>query len=561
MFNFLLPSPADGPLAALYKKAWGKPWPSRKISITRRDLLGTGNEHGPFENEYGPFKLDEATTEWEYDCFDGIQDFERVLYTVGYGSSSLIALDEYPLLLEALGQYHKGKAFNKIVLTGQPGIGKTSFLLYVLLHRLAHKLPTAVHDGGGNFVLFSSSGAATYSVNDRQVAFPEQCWALSDGNDLNPSPCAAFRNSRVFVVYATSPRDSSMSFVDRMNMLPLVLPLPKVSEIAAVVSTVNQPEGSPESGIEDIMAVPSRRRPMAASHVLALVRSWGPCTCLIMDFVRHGTGYAERNAQDAVAASAYKLCSGEALLSPSGTEAGSSVFFLAPDPAYALPGLRTSTSGSVFIPTDALADIFSAQLRITPTEKALHLLWSLSEHTWAIKEGLAHERGEPWMHARLLGHGRRGQRVGLPIVGPNGEQRTIGPASTLAPGTLACLRRISGRPPTYWIARTSLGFAGVDAVLIDEDCVYALQAACASENRDPSAGLRALWENLDEDVRGAREWHVVVHTRVDPDLEPDRHNSVVAPVRRDLASFTLGVECKEITVWSTARLISPLLLR
>ncbi|KAI0695710.1 hypothetical protein BC835DRAFT_1519787 [Cytidiella melzeri] len=91
----------------------------------------------------------------------------------------------------------------KFVLTGQPGIGKSSFLAYVLVHRLQHKLPTAVERAGSGFVLFSDEGVDMFEASEKPRI--ENLWALSDSTPETVIPCVALRDSRAVLIQATSP--------------------------------------------------------------------------------------------------------------------------------------------------------------------------------------------------------------------------------------------------------------------------------------------------------------------------------------------------------------------
>ena len=82
----------------------------------------------------------------------------------------------------------------------------TVFLLYLLLHRLQQRLPTAIHLWGNYLVVFNDEGATIGSVNDIFPMMTSDYWALSDFNDIVKEPCPAFRSSTARIIQASSSR-------------------------------------------------------------------------------------------------------------------------------------------------------------------------------------------------------------------------------------------------------------------------------------------------------------------------------------------------------------------
>ncbi|KAH9014215.1 hypothetical protein EDB84DRAFT_1568299 [Lactarius hengduanensis] len=79
-----------------------------------------------------------------------------------------------------------------VVVLGQPGIGKSVFLFYVLLRRLSNNLPTALQLSNDTFVLFRADGAGLYSGNDRRVDIPKGTVVLTDAGPKFKIPCDVF---------------------------------------------------------------------------------------------------------------------------------------------------------------------------------------------------------------------------------------------------------------------------------------------------------------------------------------------------------------------------------
>ncbi|KAI0294602.1 hypothetical protein B0F90DRAFT_1821170 [Multifurca ochricompacta] len=95
-----------------------------------------------------------------------------------------------------------------IIITGQPGIGKTCFLFYLLLLRLSSGQPTAFQKRPTYYLLFTDSGVERHILESG--ALPVGTLALSDSNAQVEKPCNGFlyasNRGTAFVVQTTSPK-------------------------------------------------------------------------------------------------------------------------------------------------------------------------------------------------------------------------------------------------------------------------------------------------------------------------------------------------------------------
>ncbi|KAF8576198.1 hypothetical protein K439DRAFT_1623009 [Ramaria rubella] len=104
-----------------------------------------------------------------------------------------------------------------VAVTGQPGIGKTFFLYYILIKRLLEGKCTVLQDRAPYFLFFDDAGCREIQITDTQHAdlsdkpyAMRQTWILVDSNDGMDKP-AEFATGRLcdaFVVQASSPRIS-----------------------------------------------------------------------------------------------------------------------------------------------------------------------------------------------------------------------------------------------------------------------------------------------------------------------------------------------------------------
>jgi hypothetical protein len=123
------------------------------------------------------------------------------------------------------------------MLISLPYLGKTTFLFYLLLHRLEKKLPTAIQLDAECYYIFDEQGAIVHPLpgHDREPRL-EKCWALTDSNNNIEQPCVAFQSQAKLVILASSPKlDRWKEWLKQANGSYIISDLPSVPEIAAIV--------------------------------------------------------------------------------------------------------------------------------------------------------------------------------------------------------------------------------------------------------------------------------------------------------------------------------------
>ncbi|KAH9180197.1 hypothetical protein EDB89DRAFT_1900160 [Lactarius sanguifluus] len=94
-----------------------------------------------------------------------------------------------------------------VVVTGQPGIGKSCFLYYLLFRLLSKKNPVALQRSG-HFFVFQEDGVSRYPLTAYPDNLPAGTWALSDSNRTQ-LPCATFLEAAswgtAWIIQTTSP--------------------------------------------------------------------------------------------------------------------------------------------------------------------------------------------------------------------------------------------------------------------------------------------------------------------------------------------------------------------
>ena len=182
-----------GNFELLHRRYWGKGdegWKAiyKRGSITVPDLDEPmpGSSASPTE----------AMTEYEFlDLGPGFESFFA-------GNDTMLKeyLETLSHLTELCERGHGGA-----VLTGQPGVGKTIFLYYVLVRRVLNAQITAFEDRPDQVYLPGPRFESMQVISSQH--YPG-AWALSDSNDslIKPNPSFTLQASCFFTLQAASPQ-------------------------------------------------------------------------------------------------------------------------------------------------------------------------------------------------------------------------------------------------------------------------------------------------------------------------------------------------------------------
>ncbi|KAH9169343.1 hypothetical protein EDB89DRAFT_1478125 [Lactarius sanguifluus] len=128
-----------------------------------------------------------------------------------YNESALLIRKEYKVVHDDLRLYERdlSRRGGGVVVTGQPGIGKSCFLYYLLLRLLGTRTPVAFQVER-KFVLFQETGVQMcgYEADNGRI-IPSRAWALADSHPGFDQPCEAFFTARrvkgAWIVQTTLP--------------------------------------------------------------------------------------------------------------------------------------------------------------------------------------------------------------------------------------------------------------------------------------------------------------------------------------------------------------------
>ncbi|KAN0134263.1 hypothetical protein V8E53_007761 [Lactarius tabidus] len=129
-----------------------------------------------------------------------------------YHEDALLVREEYKVAYSDLLSFHEnpmGRGSGVVVL-GQSGIGKTSFLYYLFLRLLSEKM-TVAFQVKDNFIVFQETQVLLCNGTDHLEAhfIPNGSWVLSDSRVHYEMPCSAFVSAAEagngWVIHAASP--------------------------------------------------------------------------------------------------------------------------------------------------------------------------------------------------------------------------------------------------------------------------------------------------------------------------------------------------------------------
>ncbi|KAK7058389.1 hypothetical protein VNI00_002023 [Paramarasmius palmivorus] len=522
-------------LSSFFTKAWGKTWPRRSGTIFKTDickenttLMEALDDETP-GNRYGAVYL-EIQDQFDYICYEGISAVGKALKMAEEVHDVLVIQSEFSLLRESIEcrkNRHKGQK-QRIVVTGQPGIGKTAFLLYLLIHRLERKLPTAVQCNNDAIIVFNETGFHTHSTDDildlRNTGVHKvlkECWAFAANVT---QPFLLFQVYAQCLIQAAPPNTYRWrGWLKQFEGSHFVMDLPQVMEITAIV----------------------KERGLDVSSTVSLVRKWGPSTRTIIRILAEAG--IERDFETDAAEDARKICLKKLVLSDLAVPGSSrkpdesvscTLVFIRPKRVLAPDGTIRSSLAVPFIPTQYLGEVFETARTKLPNTEAFQVFCTLNSYSRTKTPNLwQRERN---MHIRLM-TGGPGDVLGIRSL--DGQEMQMMPSNRLLMGTAAGLKAAAHYESFYWIPSV-IETPGIDGVLADTDNIYALQAAIMAEHGgSPKDGIRALWRHLDTDIRESRTWHFVV---------VGLWNGVTELMRMfedHLASFTLGDRGIQIHVW------------
>ncbi|KAJ8515992.1 hypothetical protein ONZ45_g6672 [Pleurotus djamor] len=333
------------------------------------------------------------------------------------------------------------EAASGCVILGQPGIGKTLFLIYVLIDRLRSKEPVALQMLPGYYLLFDDRQVTAHPSDDhnpfwkREREWKHPIWMLSNTSDRVQVPCDAFRFYTGYIVQASSPSEAHWKgwLKERMGFA-YVMDVPSPPEMASIAHILNLDQAK-------------------CANIVSL---WGPSIRIMVTIARRPA--QEEQHQRAARSAAARLAMHPTLLgqltSPSFDNKSLSSLIVFVRPHRDRSGHVNRAQPSPWIPTQYLVELMAKDLQKVTADIPC---------TW---KGLA-----PPEH--------------LPD------------ALKPAPAIFCKLEEVSLNEPFYWRPNAP-NFPGIDGVLFDGKAVYAIQATVALSRKHSTieTGLKEVKKQL-----------------------------------------------------------------
>ncbi|KAI0753426.1 hypothetical protein C8Q80DRAFT_1152126 [Daedaleopsis nitida] len=516
-------------MCILYQAAWGKKWPRKTRILLKSEISDVNDED-----------VDSILDEFPYTCFEDMALLKKSIKPASIFPPVLVSLKEYKLLMNILAKKgENGRSFGAVVV-GQSGIGKTTFLLYLLLDRLEQKLPTAIQFRPDHYVIFNGQGV---TVNKATYTDPQldQCWALADSNSVVTQPCLGFLCQARCIIQATSPNKTRWKSWSTQNwkVRQYIMDLPSAMEIAAIAketafapsrayfyvgkwgpsirtvlalceSSDDDDEGTPPNESTNLVDDPTA----PSDESTDLVDDADPPSDESTDLVGDADPSSDESTDATVSSdestdlvddasvsseedegaatslvdeakqAAVKVCAAPALISaaqqmePASLNGAHSILLFV-RPLRGNNGELNRRRAQVFIPTDYLNGIVEENTIKLTNHERLKLFEAFSSHSYTRPAaGWIHECA---MHRHLC----TGSNT-IELFRGN-KSKTVQTTTRLLFGVLSSLKTVTALDDFYW-APNQTNFPGVDA---------------------PKEGLKVLWEKFLGPIRKARKWHVV----------------------------------------------------
>ncbi|KAF8124886.1 hypothetical protein EV363DRAFT_1402856 [Boletus edulis] len=394
----------------------------------------------------------------------------------GAVEEKLLVRDEYRIAAQELqtDRYHRGA-----YVTGQPGIGKSLFLVYLLVQLLGQGCKVAVHDSCHQFYAVFAESVAFYPLSySTPLITGGPMWALSDSSHENngapPTYFYAFPQC-VRLIQATSPEKRRWHrWSKEAKAECYVMDIWTAQEIASFAKLL-------EYDVQRMVDLGNKWGGVPRTLVTCLEKSdhetetwYGNCATEAVGKCQNTVGsimnkYVSEDWDDAL-----------------------SRFYFCRPADYATPRIdRTETCATV--PTRTICRILGKALQDFSNTIRLEFFAALSHRSdTGQAAGFIYQS---WFNVFFS---TANKFIYCHWLHKPGEATLV---STSAKDLNA-----RAELPYYWAANTS--YEGIDGALISKDAIFAFQITLSSKHSSPQGGVRKLRKELPAELRDL-PWHVV----------------------------------------------------
>ncbi|KAI0000819.1 hypothetical protein BJV74DRAFT_820874 [Russula compacta] len=386
----------------------------------------------------------------------------RFLFGSAGRRGKILVREEYHVALRAL---ETEKTYTEgAYVTGQPGIGKTLFLAYVLVVRLEKQQTVAWQpvDGSPFYVLLRDT-ATIHSISDTDPLDDfAPIWGLSDSNFMVRTPPSIFVENSPLIraIQATSPRrDRWKDWSKHAGAECYVMDIWSEMEIAHLAGVLN----------------------LDAGRMTFLAREWGGVPRTLLHFLDQGlSDELIEEDYEAQAPEAVRKCNemvSSVVQNDLPGEAPSRFFFCRPHTHPEL-GVNRRRSRTI-VPTATLLRILGEALQMQDNNIRLAFFPALKQYKdTRSAAGFIYEN---WFHNFLIA----GRTINCEWLQGFAGVRLLRGVTSLIVTSWDTMK--VEQPPYYWVAPDK--FPGIDSALVLEDAIYAIQVTMSSKHESPSMHL------------------------------------------------------------------------
>ncbi|KAF8435631.1 hypothetical protein L210DRAFT_3550214 [Boletus edulis BED1] len=449
----------------------------------------------------------------------------------------ILVRDEYRIAAQELqtDRYHRGA-----YVTGQPGIGKSLFLVYLLVHLLRQGCKVAVHDCGHQFYAVFAESVTFYPVTDiAPLVTGGPMWALSNSGQENggapPTRFYAFPK-RVRLIQVTSLKKRRWhEWSKQVKAKCYVMDIWTAQEIANLAKLLEY----------DVQ------------RMVDLGKKWGGDPRTLVTYLEKSDHKTETwyndcatgaiwNCQNTVRSIVNKYVSED-------WDVSSQFYFCRPA-HYATPRIDR-TEICVTVPTRSICHILGKALQDLRVSNTMKLVFFAALSQPSDTRQAAGFIYQSWFNVFFS---TANKFIYCHWLHKPGEVTMLYGVPALV-STIAKDLKARAELPYYWAANTS--YEGIDGALISKDAIFAFQITLSSEHSSPQEGVRKLRKELPAELRDL-PWHVVFVGNVKRSIKAAASDwagkvfltdtsktsvpiawSVVDPVARDVTYRVCDLKC------------------
>ncbi|KAF8132280.1 hypothetical protein EV363DRAFT_1295804 [Boletus edulis] len=400
---------------------------------------------------------------FEFICLKGYLKGFQALFGAAVEENILVR-DEYRIAIQDLQkhEYRRGA-----YVTGQPGIGKSLFLVYLLVQLLGQGCKVAVHDYNHQFYAVFTNTVAFYPITDpAPLATGGPMWALSDSSHEHdgapPGHFYAFPQA-VRLIQATSLKKKRWHEWSKQAKAKCY-----VMDIWTEQETAN---------LANLLGYNGQR-------MVDLWKKWGGAPGTLLTYLEESDQEIENWHHDH-AIKAIGTCQDviQSIVNQQlfeGSDAPSRFYFCRPAD-YATSSIHRKRTALQQLSNAIKLEFFTALSQCNDTRQAAEFIYQTWFHCFistANKSIDCHWLDEPDKVTKLYG------------------------TTNLASESAKERKEL----PYYWPAST--GYPGIDGALICDNAIFAFQITLSSTHPSPEPGVRKLRAQLPANLKRL-PWHVV----------------------------------------------------